>query len=30
MNNHGFTRCDSEFETIGEDLDMSTMGIAKG
>lgn len=28
--NYGFVRCDSEFETIGQDLDMSTMGIVKG
>ncbi len=27
MSDHGFTRCDGEFETIGEDLNMSTMGI---
>lgn len=29
MSNHGFTRCDGEFETIGEDLNMSTMGIVQ-
>lgn len=27
MSDHGFARCDGEFESIGEDLDMSTMGI---
>lgn len=28
--NYGFVRCDSEFEAVGQDLDMSTMGIVKG
>lgn len=28
--NYGFVRCDSEFEAIGQDLDMSTIGIVKG
>lgn len=28
--NYGFICCDSEFEAIGQDLDMSTMGIVKG
>lgn len=29
MSDHGFTRCDGEFEVIGEDLNMSTMGIVQ-
>lgn len=28
--NYGMVRCDNEFEVVGQDLDMSTMGIAKG
>lgn len=30
MNSCDFTRCDNEFETIEEDLDMSTTSIVKG
>ncbi len=29
MSDHGFARCDGEFEVIGEDLNMSTMGIVQ-
>lgn len=28
--NYGFIHCDSEFDAIEQDLDMSTMGIVKG
>lgn len=29
MSDYGFARCDGEFEVIGEDLNMSTMGIVQ-